>query len=102
MVDHSTQKATGPWRRRTFLLWVAATTIVTAYLAIAAPFAENVHENFRWVALVVPPISFMLMAAGIGWLVWLATAEPKGDRGGEKGVDASADRTGVGGEVGHR
>lgn len=93
MVEHSRRKATGPWRHRTFLLWIAATVIVTAYLAIAAPFAEAVHDNFRWVALVVPPVSFMLMAVGIGWLVWLVTAKQKSD--------PKADRT-VDGELRHR
>lgn len=80
MMEHSTRRATGPWRHRTFLLWIAATAIVSVYLAVAAPFAEYAHDNLRWVALVVPPVSFMLMAVGIGWLVWLATAKPKAER----------------------
>lgn len=78
MMEHSRRRATGPWRHRTFLFWVAITAVVSLYLAVAAPFAENVHENFRWVALVVPPVSFMLMAVGLGWLVWLVTAKRTG------------------------
>lgn len=91
MMQHSSRRATGPWRHRTFLLWIAATAIVSIYLAIAAPFAEYAHENFRWVALVVPPVSFMLMAVGIGWLVWLATARARSERNRQDvGADASS------------
>lgn len=75
MLDHSRRRATGVWRHRAFLIWIAATVVVALYLAVAAPFAEYANENLRWVALVVPPVSFMLMAVGIGWLVWLATAK---------------------------
>lgn len=82
MLEHSRRKATGPWRHWTFAVWVVATAAIAAYIAIAAPFAEYFHQDFRYVALIVPPVSFILLATGVWWLVWLVTSSPR-RRGGE-------------------
>lgn len=88
MLEHSRRRATGPWRHWTFAVWVVATAAVATYIALAAPFAEYFNEDFRYVALVVPPLSFILLATGLWWLIWLVTAtrQPRGD-------ETSAERT---------
>lgn len=74
MMEHSRRRATGPWRHWTFAVWVIATAAIAVYIAVAAPFAEYFHQDFRYVALVVPAISFILLATGVWWLIWLVTS----------------------------
>jgi hypothetical protein len=84
VLEHSRRRAIGPWRHRAFLVWTVATSAITLYLAVAAPFAEYFHEDLRLVAMVVPPISFLLLAVGIWWLVWLVTAAPRRGEGDDR------------------
>lgn len=77
MLEHSTRRAIGPWRHWTFAVWVIATVAIAAYVALAAPFAEYFGQDFQYVALVVPPLSFILLATGVWWLIWLVTSSPR-------------------------
>jgi len=50
------------------------TIAAAAYLAIAAPFASYFGEGMWMVGVVVPPLMIVLLAVGIGWLVWMVTS----------------------------
>lgn len=74
MLEHSSERATGRWRRRIFLLWIVLTVAVAIYVAVFAPFATWFHEDMWMVGVVVPPLMIILLGAGLLWLVWLTTA----------------------------
>lgn len=80
MLQHSRRQATGRWRRWTFVIWVALTGIAAAYMMIAAPFAPYFREDLWVVGVIVPPLMIILLAIGIGWLVWLATSSRRRKR----------------------
>ena len=81
MLQHSRRKAAGRWRRRTFVIWVALTFVAAAYMLLAEPFAHYFRPDMWVVGVIVPPLMIILLAIGIGWLVWLVTASrrPKQD-----------------------
>ncbi len=81
MLQHSRRKATGRWRRWTFVIWVALTFVAAAYVLLAAPFAPYFRADPWVVGVIVPPLMIVLLAIGIGWLVWVVTSSrrPKHD-----------------------
>lgn len=87
MLQHSQQKAKGRWRRWTFMTWIALTFVSATYMLLAQPFAHQFRSDMWVVGVIVPPLMIVLLAIGIGWLVWLVTSsrrrqEGPGDRGG--------------------
>jgi hypothetical protein len=46
---------------------------------VTAPFASYFGEGMWMVGVVVPPLMIVLLAVGIGWLVWLATSSRSRD-----------------------
>lgn len=81
MLQHSERRAEGRWRRWTFLIWIALTIAIAAYIALTAPFASYFGEGMWMVGVVVPPLMIVLVALGVGWLLWLVTSsKSRGDR----------------------
>lgn len=80
MIEHSTRRTLGRWRRVMFVVWVGLTIVAAIYLAMAAPFATYFHQNMWLVGVIVPPLMIVLLGIGIAWLVWLVTSSPQKDR----------------------
>jgi hypothetical protein len=79
-MPHSVGSAVGPKRRSTFVAWVVASIVVTAYLLVAAPFAEYFHEAHWAVAVALPALMAFFLITGLGWLLYLVSARrPRGD-----------------------
>lgn len=74
MLQHSRRKATGRWRRWTFVIWIALTFVAAAYVLLAEPFAQYFRADMWVVGVIVPPLMIVLLAIGIGWLMWLMTS----------------------------
>jgi len=75
MAHDDASNATGAKRRWTFVGWVVASILVTAYLLIAAPFAEMFHEAHWLVAIAVPALMAFFLITGLGWLIYLNTGK---------------------------
>ena len=56
------------------MIWVALTFVAAAYVLLAEPFAQYFSEDMWAVGVIVPPLMIILLAIGIGWLVWLVTS----------------------------
>lgn len=80
-MSHDDHGALGGKRRKTFAAWVVASIIVTAYLLIAAPFAEAFHEAHWLVAVAVPALMAFFLVTGLGWLIYLNSGK-RSDRTG--------------------
>ncbi len=78
MLQHSRRQASGRWRRYTFVIWVVLTGIAAAYMMLAQPFAHYFRDDLWVVGVIVPPLMIVLLAIGLGWLVWLVTASRGG------------------------
>ncbi len=74
MLQHSRREAAGRWRRRTFAAWIALAIIAATYMLVAQPFAHHFRSDMWVVGVIVPPLMIVLLALGIGWLVWLVTS----------------------------
>ncbi len=59
--------------------WIALTIAAAAYIAVTAPFASYFGEGMWMVGVVVPPLMIVLLAVGIGWLVWMVTSSRSRD-----------------------
>jgi hypothetical protein len=79
VLQHSRRKAAGRWRRWTFVTWIALTLVAAAYILVTAPFASYFDEEMWMVGVIVPPLMIVLLAGGIGWLVWLVTSSRRPD-----------------------
>lgn len=79
MLEHSRRKATSKWRLWAFVTWLALTIVAAAYIFVTAPFAGYFGEGMWIVGVVVPPLMIVLVAIGIGWLVWLVTSSKSRD-----------------------
>jgi hypothetical protein len=74
MLEHSQQRAVGPWRRWTFRIWIALTIVLGAYIVIILPFFRDERVGQFLTALPVPFVMFTLLVIGLSWLLWLLTA----------------------------
>ncbi len=83
----SNKKLRGPWRRRLFWGWVAASAVVAVYVGIAGPFASYFGEYRPAVAAAIPALMIFMLATGLGWLLLLVMSRPAGVERNRKPVD---------------
>jgi len=86
MTIHPSSKSMSRLRRPMFWIWIALTVAVAAYVAFAAPFVTYFGAAEALVAVIVPPVTILLVGIGFGWLVFYVIATPR-----RKNGDSAAD-----------
>ena len=74
MLEHSAERAGGPWRRRMFRIWIGITIVVAAYVAVVLAFARDDRIGQFLLGVPVPFVMILLLLIGLGWLLWFVTA----------------------------
>ncbi len=84
MLDHSRSQALGKWRRWTFRIWVGITIVLTAYILAVLTFFRDERSAQFAVGLPVPLVMILLLALGLGWLIWLMTSKRRRGANGQQ------------------
>ena len=74
MLEHSREKAAGPWRRWTFRIWIGITIVLAVYVAVLLTFVRDERIGYFLLGVPVPFVMILLLLIGLGWLVWFVTA----------------------------
>jgi hypothetical protein len=74
MLNHSRARALGKWRRWTFRIWVSITIALAGYILVMLAFFRDERFGQFAVGLPVPFVMILLLALGLGWLIWLITS----------------------------
>lgn len=76
----ATEPLRGPWRRRLFWGWIAATMVLALFVGLAAPFASYFGEGYAVVGAVVPAFMIILTGTVVAWLAALTLSRPSKGR----------------------
>lgn len=82
-MEHSRTKALGKWRRWIFRIWVGITALLAVYIITVLAFFRDDRIGQFAVGLPVPFVMILLLALGLGWLIWLVTSRRRDGTGTE-------------------
>ncbi len=71
MTEKTVAKARTTWRRWVFRGYVALTLVIAVIIGLADPFDLAGKVDGFPIAVVAPPLLFLGLAAGLGWLILL-------------------------------